>query len=256
MIDSSVPRNLRGDPFRLRQILLNLGSNAVKFTQHGKIDIHASVEKTEGSMVTLRFEIKDTGIGIFPDQIDKLFSSFTQLDSSTARKHGGTGLGLVIAKQLATMMGGNIGFQSKPSNGSIFWFTVNFTRLSSAAGSVAVVPRSFKGCDLYSRSNQLSDQVRLFLHPDKNQGRKNIRVLLAEDNPVNQKVTKAMFAKLGIELEVAQNGLQAILALSQKPFNMVLMDCQMPEMDGFAATQSHSKKTGKCSRSLIFPLSL
>ena len=220
------PTLLGGDPNRLRQVLINLTANAIKFTERGKVDVQVEVESQDTGKATLRFSIADTGIGIRPDQGAALFSPFVQADTSTTRKYGGTGLGLSIAKQLVEMMGGKIGFRSKVSEGSTFWFTAIFdipsarskasseedTRLDAAHGR-AVAPHGL------SRARQ------------------GARILVAEDGRTSQRVLLGLLEKLGYLASAVANGAEAVHALRQEKYDLVLMDCQMPEMDGFEATR-------------------
>ncbi|MDD2754252.1 MAG: PAS domain S-box protein [Methanothrix sp.] len=228
-VEPEVPSLLRGDPGRLRQILVNLGGNAVKFTENGKIVIHVRLQNEDDRNATLRFAVSDTGIGIPADRQKILFSPFTQMDSSTTRQYGGTGLGLAICKQLVKLMGGNIGLQSEVGKGSTFWFTATFEK--QAAG-------------LESRDKTFSkireDRARDFttakpIIPEN--AKHKIRILVAEDNPVNQKVAQAMLKKMGLLADVVANGLEAVDALQTNPYDLVLMDCHMPKMDGFEATR-------------------
>jgi CheY-like chemotaxis protein len=222
-LDPEVPSLLRGDPGRLRQILVNLGSNAVKFTEEGEIEIHVSLESEDRRNATLRFEISDTGIGISADQQNTLFTQFTQVDSSTTRKYGGSGLGLAISKQLAELMGGKIGLKSETGKGSTFWFTTVFEKQSVWSGSLTE----------RKANKELPASEPTFSEDDK----RKIRILLVEDNPINQRVAQSMLKKMGFRADVVGNGQEAINALQTIPYNLVLMDCQMPEMDGFEATR-------------------
>jgi CheY-like chemotaxis protein len=229
-----VPMLLRGDPGRLRQILVNLGTNAVKFTSSGKITIQALLESEDEKNVMLRFSVSDTGIGIPVDRQDILFSPFTQVDGSTTRKYGGTGLGLAISKQLAELMGGRIGVESEEGKGSTFWFTAVFEKQPLNAASLTEI----EGQGLRERS---AAAVPAISESDK----RKIRILVAEDNPINQKVAQAMLKKIGFRADVVANGQEAINALRIIPYDLVLMDCQMPEMDGFEATRSIRREGSK-----------
>jgi PAS domain S-box-containing protein len=226
ILDPSVPFLLRGDPGRLRQILINLGSNAVKFTDHGKIVIRVCLESEDERNVTIRFSISDSGIGIPADRQDTLFSPFSQVDGSTTRKYGGTGLGLAISRQLVELMGGMIGVHSEVGKGSTFWFTAIFQKqpaiikFAEDSGEIEV-----KGA---KRRNDDSGFTQSFKH--------KLRILVAEDNPVNQKVAQAMLRKMGLQSDVVANGLEAVNALQTISYDLVLMDCQMPKMDGYKAT--------------------
>ncbi|NPV62127.1 MAG: PAS domain-containing protein [Methanotrichaceae archaeon] len=242
-IDPDVPLHLSGDQGKLRQILVNLLSNAVKFTSKGRIEIHVSRDRKgpgleEDHEVTLRFSVSDTGIGIPQDRLHILFSPFTQVDSSTTRKYGGTGLGLAISRQLAELMGGRIGVESAPGQGSTFWFTARFKKRdadpnASPAGEHVNWQDRPDRPDIPARNPH--DPIRTAA---PNAARLNLRILVVEDNVVNQKVAKAMIKKLGYQVDIVANGQESIDALELIPYDLVLMDCQMPEMDGFEATRS------------------
>jgi signal transduction histidine kinase/CheY-like chemotaxis protein len=225
-MEPGVPSRLVGDPGRLRQILVNLGSNAVKFTAHGKIVIRASLESQDEGNATIRFSVSDTGIGIPANRQDILFSPFTQVDGSTTRKYGGTGLGLAISRQLAELMGGMIGVESEEGKGSTFWFTAVFQKKPERIGSAGGLAE-IEG----------AGAERFATKPASSQSFKGkIRILVAEDNPVNQKVAQALLRKMGLQADVVANGREAVNALQTTPYDLVLMDCQMPEMDGYEAT--------------------
>ena len=219
-IDSDIPAELAGDQGRLRQILLNLLSNALKFTEQGQIGISAAIERSDSLGVVLCFAVSDTGIGISADQEPLLFQSFSQADASTTRKFGGTGLGLAICRRLAQLMGGSVGMESEKGQGSRFWFTV---RLSYPAKQTA------------DRSNENSG-VEQF---PQDTGRKyNPRVLVVEDNSTNQRVATLLLERMGYSAHVAANGLEAVDAVRKFSYDLILMDCLMPEMDGYMATKS------------------
>ena len=232
--DPTVPQLLRGDPVRLRQVLLNLVGNAIKFTQRGRIDVFASrVEEPAGSVV--RFEVRDTGIGIPVATQAKLFQSFTQADSSTTRKYGGTGLGLAICKRLVELMGGRIGVQSTAGQGSSFWFTLPLSHADNADADTdtdadtAMLPAPAAAVDSAAL-------VEVTLPPQP-------LVLLVEDNLINQKVAQLQLGKLGYALRIVGNGQEAVDAVQAAwrgdvpALAAVLMDCQMPVLDGFEATK-------------------
>ncbi len=359
LVDPDVPPLLRGDPGRLRQVVVNLAGNALKFTHRGEVSIRVSLERETDSDATLRFAIRDTGIGIPAGRLGMLFSVFTQEDSSTTRKYGGTGLGLAISKQLVEMMGGAIGAESEQGKGSTFWFTATFARQSesrpvisgkpaeigglhvlvvddnetnrllvttllrswgcrpaeaadgqTALGllqdaarrgdpfQIALIDLQMPGMDgeelgrkikanseingsrlilmsslglrgdavrteqaVFSghltkplRQAQLRESISTVMNreapADDNTrrpavtrqtvaepARTNVRILVAEDNPTNQKFAQAILKKLGYRADVAANGFETIEALSRIPYDLVLMDCQMPEMDGLEATR-------------------
>jgi len=240
IMEPSVPSLLSGDPGRLRQILINLGSNAVKFTNHGKIVIRVSLVSEDKRNATIRFSISDSGIGIPADRQDILFSPFSQVDGSTTRKYGGTGLGLAISRQLVELMGGMIGVQSEVGKGSTFWFTAIFQKQPARIESAEDIAEM-----------EIEEAMHQIEMPGFTQSSKRkIRILVAEDNPVNQKVAQALLRKMGMQSDVVANGLEAVNALQTIPYDLVLMDCQMPEMDGYEATskirQPGSKALNPC----------
>ncbi|MFA6540754.1 MAG: PAS domain S-box protein [Bacteroidota bacterium] len=220
LIESNVPADLHGDPLRIRQIITNLLGNAIKFTESGEITLRISLEKEFANTVMLRFEISDTGIGLSHEAQKKLFSPFTQADGSTTRKYGGTGLGLAISKQLVEIMGGTIGVESTLGEGSSFWFTIPFGQKDAGGESTPEHP---------------SLHPRMTIEADLSH--RTIRVLLAEDNYVNQKVATKMLEQLNIYPDVVETGVEAVSAVRSTPYDIVLMDVQMPEMDGLEATK-------------------
>lgn len=232
-VASDVPSILQGDPGRLRQMLVNLIGNAIKFTQQGEVAVRVTLETAnpdEGKVVVL-FAVHDTGIGISKQKLSLLFQKFSQVDSSTTRKYGGTGLGLAIVKRLAEMMDGAVGVDSKEGEGSRFWFTACFQYRHDRRGNAgnlsdtATPPVS----NLSSAASLPAPELRR-----PNQG---ARLLLVEDNAVNQRVAMSMLKNLGLSADAVGNGIEAIQALSALPYDLVLMDVCMPEMDGIEATR-------------------
>ena len=355
-IDPDVPALIKGDPGRLRQIITNFASNAIKFTHHGEVVISAQLASDHGECVMIRFSVQDTGIGISEDRRSAIFAPFTQADGSTTRKYGGTGLGLAISKQLAELMGGEIGVESEVGLGSTFWFTGRFEkqpadvkpsfepycditnvkilvvnvsttnrimltslldnwgcRYETADGGesalallrreaqqnepfrIVLFDQNMPGMDGYElgfqiksepllkstlmimmtsigkrgdaaalkragfagylskpiRQSQLYDCIALVLgrandnvanaelvtrHTVAERTKYNLRILLAEDNVINQRVAQGMLRSLGFKADIVANGMEAVSALELINYDLVLMDCQMPEMDGFEAT--------------------
>ncbi|MCV0393893.1 MAG: response regulator [Rhizobiaceae bacterium] len=370
-VDHDLPARLRGDPFRIRQILVNLVANAIKFTESGEVVIRARKAATVDGPATVRFEVSDTGIGISAEQQAKLFQAFTQADVSTTRRYGGTGLGLAISKQLATLMGGDLGVESEYGKGSTFWFTVPLTQAESAApthveigdlrvlvvddnqvnrtilhehvigwqmrnGSADSGPKALEmlhdaaargepydvaildshmpdmdgltlareiradarlattrlillssvGEDLIfagreagidavlskpARQSELYDclvrvmattltlpvqtvERRYGTASDTSQSVSGLRLLVAEDNVVNQQVVRGLLASLGHTADVVSNGREAVKAIERGSYSAILMDCQMPEMDGYAATREIRRKEGEGSHIPIIAL--
>ncbi|OUS28703.1 hypothetical protein A9Q99_11245 [Gammaproteobacteria bacterium 45_16_T64] len=215
-ISEEVPKTIASDPTRLSQILFNLSSNAFKFTHEGGVTLRVNME---GEL--LKFEVEDSGIGLSVEQKQKLFSSFSQADQSTTRKYGGTGLGLYISKQLAQLMGGNIGVNSSLGEGSSFWFTVN------------------PNLNLVSSKTQVSSAKYDVIESTKTVDLSALRILIAEDNNVNQLVIQGLLKKLGTSGRVTENGKECVATITKADpsYNCVLMDCEMPEMDGYEATE-------------------
>ncbi|WP_157271648.1 hybrid sensor histidine kinase/response regulator [Azohydromonas aeria] len=222
---AGVPAWLRGDPTRLRQALLNYAANAVKFTRGGRVAIEARLVKEEGDALLLRFEVRDTGIGIAPQQLPRLFNAFEQADASTTREFGGTGLGLAITRRLAGLMGGEVGVSSEPGMGSRFWFTARLARgqgAAPAAPAAAVTPAE----PVADAAAQLRAR------------HAGARVLLVEDHFVNREVAAALLQAAGLAVECAVNGREAVERGRQQAYALVLMDMQMPVMDGLQATRA------------------
>jgi signal transduction histidine kinase/ActR/RegA family two-component response regulator len=219
------PHSLRGDPDRLRQILLNLMSNAVKFTAQGEIRLSCHRLALPGARVWLCFEVEDKGIGIDAAVAADLFQPFTQADASTTRRFGGTGLGLAICQNLTDLMGGEIGFNSELGKGTTFWVKLPF---DAPPGASRAVP----------------DHVPLAAADGTTRVAYALRILLAEDNPVNQFVAVEMLRRLGCEVTVAPNGQKALEALDEQPYDLIFMDCDMPVLDGFDATRAIRARQG------------
>ncbi len=214
-IDRSIPATVLGDPARINQILINLLNNAVKFTEKGAIVVSVSGCYREEGDYEVHFAVKDTGIGIPEDKMQRLFHPFSQADASMARRYGGTGLGLVISKRLTELMGGRMWAESLVGSGSTFHFTVLVQPSLLRPAEKAAVPESK-------------------IRPDRGA---DIQILLAEDNLINQMVTRTMLKKLGYIADVAANGLEVLQALERQHYDLILMDVQMPEMDGLQATR-------------------
>ncbi|MGB0129566.1 MAG: ATP-binding protein [Rhodocyclaceae bacterium] len=229
-IGPGVPSRVVGDPARLRQILTNLISNAIKFTARGEVAVSVKFTGEHDAESRLRFEVRDTGIGIPRAKLPGLFSVFSQVDASTTRRFGGTGLGLSICKGLAALLGGEVGVDSEENVGSTFWCELPFRR-SEIEESAQVGP-SAAGAEPVTRI-PAGDADRQ--HGDG--GDAKHRILLVEDNPVNQRVGLAMLQRLGYPADAVGDGREALEALSRIPYDLVLMDCQMPEMDGYEATR-------------------
>jgi two-component system sensor histidine kinase/response regulator len=214
-ITPDLPESLRGDPHRVRQVLLNLTSNAVKFTHQGEVAIELSARSESRDSVELYCAVRDTGIGLAEETQQILFQPFTQADSSTTRNFGGTGLGLAICQRLVELMGGSIGVKSRKGQGATFWFSVPLGKGSPA-----------------ERADSSPDAALAPAHEAQFTPRP-LRVLLAEDNVVNQKVASLQLRKLGCVIEKAGNGVEALAAWRNGTYDLILMDCQMPQMDGF-----------------------
>jgi CheY-like chemotaxis protein len=212
-----LPQRLMGDTARLQQALLNYAGNAVKFTKSGSVTLGISCIEDEATSALLRFEVRDTGIGIDAAILPRLFTAFEQADNSTTRSYGGTGLGLAIVHQLARMMGGNTGVTSTLGAGSCFWFTARlrkFVRLGR-------VPAAEPG----------SAEARLALEfPDA-------RILLVDDEPINREVTQELLGAVIAQVDVADNGIEALRKAGRQHYDLILMDMQMPGMDGLEATR-------------------
>lgn len=218
-VDEKIPATLIGDPVRLNQILVNLFSNAIKFTEKGGVTIGATLLESSGEKIYLELFVEDTGIGIPEDMHEYIFETFTQASSDTTRKYGGTGLGLSICKQLVELQGGTIYLQSKPGVGSRFAFQMSFGKAAETAPAVTQSPQPLS-TSIESERPAVAN------------------ILLAEDNEFNQVLLTALLKKWGMETTIVSNGLQAIDEVCRNHYNLILMDVQMPEMDGYKATQN------------------
>jgi PAS domain S-box-containing protein len=225
-LDPTLPKVLRGDPLRLGQVLINYANNAIKFSEKGRIEVRVRQVAGDIHGCLLRFEVSDCGIGLSEAEIDKLFQSFQQADTSTTREYGGTGLGLAICKQLAQLMGGEVGVRSRLGHGSTFWFTA---RLGISSASVPDLIDRVKDAAAELLASSRSAAVMSAL--------KNARILLVEDNTFNQQIALEMLEEVGSSVCLAANGMEALELLRQAAFDCVLMDVQMPLMDGLEATR-------------------
>jgi two-component system, sensor histidine kinase len=233
-VDPNVPATLVGPASRLRQIVLNYVGNAVKFTDKGSITVRATLAAEDSEHALVRVEVEDTGIGIAPVHLDRLFKPFSQIDSGRSRKYGGTGLGLAICKELTQLMGGEVGVTSEPGRGSTFWFTVRLAKAAPASSLAPALPASRAAVG--GPSAGVTAPEGPGLAPGAS-GRAHRRILVAEDNVVNQRMTIAVLTKAGFAHALADNGSVALERLRVEAFDLVLMDVQMPTMDGLEATR-------------------
>ncbi len=221
-------QHLVGDPGRIKQVMLNLISNALKFTEEGFIHVRVEKAAVGGHPDGLKISVTDTGIGIAEEKQNLLFEKFSQTDASTTRKYGGTGLGLAICKELVSMMNGEIGFQSQEGKGSVFWFTLPVWEIGHEHES---------GESETVRHTPLPQDDSEFDLSDMELLPGTFRVLLVEDNAVNQKLAAKILERMGCRVDMAANGKEAVSMVGNLPYNMIFMDCQMPEMDGYEATR-------------------
>jgi CheY-like chemotaxis protein len=228
-VDEGVPDEVIGDPVRVRQVLLNLLGNAIKFTDAGSVRIAAAEESRTETRSTVRFTVTDTGIGIPPDKQQVIFEAFRQADGSTTRRFGGTGLGLAICRRLVEMHEGRIWVESQPGRGSTFSFTASF---GLPAPADRRVPKSAEG----AAPAALSSLASAVASEANGNGEQRLRILLAEDNPVNQRLAVRLLEKRGHGVTLARNGLEVLDLVDRQSFDLILMDVQMPDMDGLEAT--------------------
>jgi PAS domain S-box-containing protein len=260
-IDPQLPPLLKGDPGRIRQILLNLGSNAVKFTNRGEVALELEVLDTNEQGTLIRCQVRDTGIGIPAERISTLFQPFNQIDASNTRKHGGTGLGLSIVRRLAELMGGESGATSEVHVGSTFWFTARLgtVDMSDLSASKSDSKSRRLASATVTRANHASHQAQEFSEdaapdPCAQRLKERYRILVAEDNAVNQKVVLRFLQKLGCHVDCVPNGRAAIEAWEAETYDLILMDCQMPEIDGYEATRNIRNLEGSERRIPIIAL--
>jgi signal transduction histidine kinase/ActR/RegA family two-component response regulator len=225
-------RRLRGDPTRLGQILINLVGNAIKFTTEGGVTLQILVTQETEHDVLLRCEVRDTGVGVTAEAQERLFSAFEQADNSMTRKFGGSGLGLFISKRLVQAMGGSIGVESQPGGGSLFWFTVLLTKAGPAAEIVSAKVASSAEAALTARF-------------------RNARILLAEDEPLAQDMLGAMLDDVGLTMDIAKDGIQAVAMAEATDYDLILMDVQMPNLNGTHATRAIRALPGRQQTPII-----
>ena len=214
------PADLHGDPTRLQQAVLNYATNAIKFTEQGSVTLRALIQEDAADSLLVRFEVEDTGIGVAPESRAQLFNAFVQADNSTTRRYGGTGLGLAITRRLAELMGGTAGLESTPGAGSTFWFTARLSRKVHQAGSDQPASPSGVDAERLIRQNHLGS-----------------RILIVDDEPVNLEIAAFLLEDTGLIVDRAEDGLQAIERARKTPYALIIMDMQMPRLDGLEATR-------------------
>ncbi len=227
VVEDDVPAWLLGDAGRIRQVLINLGGNAVKFTKQGSVTVRVRCDAVRDGVAGVRFEVSDTGIGIPASAFESIFDAFTQADASTTRRFGGTGLGLAISRDLVRCMGGELGVASEEGRGSSFWFVVPLPTCGAPAAAEATRTERSAACPARSRP---------------------VRVLAAEDNVINQRVMVRLLEQLGCQVDLANDGAEAVERVSSGAYDLVLMDCQMPVLDGFDATHRIRVQGGTAAR--------
>jgi PAS domain S-box-containing protein len=255
-IGPDFPEAVVGDPGRLRQVLTNLLANAIKFTERGTVGLRAEIAGQTGDSIRLKFTVQDSGIGIPADEQGRLFDTFTQVDESNTRKYGGIGLGLAISKQLVELLGGEIGLESEAGKGSKFWFTATFGKSAKPRTKAPVrptpIPRVTAAKSQTGTAQRAEAAAPTSTHSSALES--SMRILLAEDNEINQRITLRLLQKLGLAADAVVNGREAVEALERRKYDLVLMDCQMPDMDGYEATAVIRSREGASRHQTICAL--